>query len=179
MNQASVTKPIQRGALRKKLGKEYFIIKRRIKWLIHRSRFAKLNKNVRLPYSYIKHQSFLLRPLKDVDMILQHNKVKNLEIAISHINGVIIKPGETFSIWNMVGRPTENKGYLEGLVLDNGKISKGIGGGLCQLGNLIYWMALHTPLTITERWRHSYDVFPDINITIGIRILRQNFGAKK
>jgi len=25
---------------------------------------------------------------------------------------------------------------------------------------------LHTPLTIKERWRHSYDVFPDINRTI-------------
>lgn len=27
-------------------------------------------------------------------------------------------------------------------------------------------MALHTPLNIKERWRHSYDVFPDINRTI-------------
>ena len=39
------------------------------------------------------------------------------------------------------------------------------GGGLCQLSNLIYWMTLHTPLTITERYRHSYDVFPDSNRT--------------
>jgi len=99
-------------------------------------------------------------------MYLQHNKITNLKIAISHINNVVIKPGETFSIWKLVGRPTANKGYLEGLVLDNGKISKGIGGGLCQLGNLLYWMSLHSPLTIKERWRHSYDVFPDINRTI-------------
>ena len=27
--------------------------------------------------------------------------------------------------------------------------------------NLIYWMALHTELSITERWRHGFDVFPD------------------
>lgn len=33
------------------------------------------------------------------------------------------------------------------------------------LPNLIYWMTLHTPLTVTERWRHSYDVFPDANRT--------------
>ncbi|SFR17260.1 VanW family protein, partial [Desulfoscipio geothermicus] len=38
-------------------------------------------------------------------------------------------------------------------------------GGLCQLSNLIYWMTLHTPLTVTERWRHSYDVFPDSHRT--------------
>ncbi|WP_179865815.1 VanW family protein, partial [Bacillus pseudomycoides] len=37
----------------------------------------------------------------------------------------------------------------------------GVGGGLCQLSNLIYWMTLHTTLTVTERYRHSYDVFPD------------------
>ena len=53
-----------------------------------------------------------------------------------------------------------------GLALHNGKIEQDIGGGLCQLGNLIYWMALHTPLLIKERWRHSYDVFPDINRSI-------------
>jgi len=40
-----------------------------------------------------------------------------------------------------------------------------MGGGLCQLSNLLYWMTLHTPLTIVERYRHSYDVFPDSNRT--------------
>ena len=33
------------------------------------------------------------------------------------------------------------------------------------MSNLIYWMTLHTPLTVTERYRHSYDVFPDANRT--------------
>ena len=161
-----VQKPIVRGAIRKKLGKEYFILKRRINWILNNSSFASVEKNTTLPYSFIKHKSFALRPLKDVEMYLQHNKITNLKIAISHLNNVVIKPGEIFSIWKLVGRPTATKGYLEGLTLDNGKIAKGIGGGLCQLGNLLYWMALHTPLSIKERWRHSYDVFPDINRTI-------------
>ncbi len=51
-------------------------------------------------------------------------------------------------------------------MLHNGRIEKGIGGGLCQLGNLLYWMALHSPLTIAERFRHGFDVFPDVNRTI-------------
>lgn len=51
------------------------------------------------------------------------------------------------------------------MILENGKIRAGIGGGLCQLSNLIFWMSLHTPLTIVERWRHGYDVFPDANRT--------------
>ena len=36
---------------------------------------------------------------------------------------------------------------------------------MCQLTNLLYWMTLHTPLTVVERWRHSYDVFPDAGRT--------------
>ena len=46
-----------------------------------------------------------------------------------------------------------------------GRIGGDIGGGLCQLSNLIFWMTLHTPLTVTERYRHSHDVFPDANRT--------------
>ena len=42
---------------------------------------------------------------------------------------------------------------------------KDVGGGLCQLSNLIFWMTLHTPLTVVERYRHSHDVFPDANRT--------------
>lgn len=33
------------------------------------------------------------------------------------------------------------------------------------MSNLIYWMTIHTPLTVTERHRHGYDVFPDSNRT--------------
>ena len=46
-----------------------------------------------------------------------------------------------------------------------GRFRAETGGGLCQLSNLIYWMVLHTPLTVTERHRHSFDVFPDSNRT--------------
>lgn len=161
-----VNKPKQRSSLRKFLGKEFFILKRRLHWLTKNNSFAKIDVAVTHHFSVTKHRSILLRPLKNVEMYLQHNKVTNLKIAISHLNKIVIKPGQTFSIWRQVGRPTKARGYLEGLTLENGKIAKGTGGGLCQLGNLIYWMALHTPLTIKERWRHGYDVFPDINRTI-------------
>ena len=163
MDNRVVEKPLQRGYLRKLFGREYFILKRRVNWVFGKEDFADPNSETELKYSVINHHSVLLRQLKDVEMYLQHNKITNLRLAISKINGVVIKPGQTFSIWKLVGRPTATKGYLEGLVLMNGKISTGIGGGLCQLGNLIYWMALHTPMTITERWRHGFDVFPDVN----------------
>ena len=161
-----VVKPRKRTALRSAIGKEYFIFKRAIAWLMYYRKYASVDKSKTFEHSVIRHRSFLLRPLKNVDMYLQHNKVTNLRLAIRHLDKVVINPGQLFSIWKLVGRPSRSKGYLDGLVLHDGTFSKGTGGGLCQLGNLLYWMALHSPLTITERWRHGYDVFPDINRSI-------------
>jgi vancomycin resistance protein VanW len=146
--------------LRRRLGRIYYTWKRRVVWLLGNTKFAR-QRDFSLQSLVFQHQSPLLRQLKNVDMYLQHNKVTNLRLAAAKINGLVLLPGETFSFWKMVGVPSARKGYLEGLVLEGGKVTKGIGGGLCQMGNLLYWMALHSPLTVTERWRHSYDVFPD------------------
>jgi vancomycin resistance protein VanW len=108
-----------------------------------------------------KHRTPLLRQLKDVEMELQTNKITNLKIAAKRLNGIMLQPGETFSYWRLIGSTTKRKGYVDGMILHYGQVTTGVGGGICQLSNLIYWMTLHTPLTITERYRHSYDVFPD------------------
>lgn len=150
---------------RRRLGRIYYTWKRRVLWLLGDTKFAR-QRAFDLQSLVFQHQSPLLRRLKNVDMYLQHNKVTNLRLAAAKINGVVLLPGETFSFWKMVGVPSARKGYLEGLVLEGGKVGKGIGGGLCQMGNLLYWMALHSPLTVTERWRHSYDVFPDEGRTL-------------
>lgn len=158
-----IKKPIKRSRIRQLLGKEYYILKGRYDWLFSKKQWAKQSTSDASFHHVFKHRSMILRPLKDVDMYLQENKRTNLRIAISHLNNILIHPGETFSIWKNVGRPVKRKGYLEGLVLKQGTISKDIGGGLCQLGNLLFWIFAHSPLTITERYRHGFDVFPDIN----------------
>lgn len=167
MHNHQIDKPQLRSKLRLKLGKEYFICKRKLTWWQQRASYCTIEpNNSSCCYSHKKHQSILLRQLKDVDMYLQYNKITNLRLAIEQLNGSIIRPSQRFSIWQKVGRPSRRRGFLEGLSLHNGQIGKDIGGGLCQLGNLIYWLALHSDLTITERWRHSFDVFPDVNRTI-------------
>lgn len=158
-----IKKPIKRGRLRQIVGKEYFILKRRYNWIFSHQKYSKRTAKVDFKHSVFKHKSLVLRPLKDVDMYLQENKRTNLEIAIKHLNEIEMKPNEYFSLWKLVGRPTKSKGYLEGLVLKSGKIEKDIGGGLCQLGNLLFWIFAHSPLTIKERYRHGFDVFPDVN----------------
>jgi vancomycin resistance protein VanW len=161
-----VSPPKKRSQWRRALGKKYYTWRRNIKWLLRRRSFSKTQSADFLPALVKAHRSFLLRPLRNVDMYLQHNKVVNLRLAVASMNGILIKPGETFSIWYLVGKPSEKRGYKPGLVLNQGNIETGIGGGLCQLGNLIFWMALHSPLRVTERYRHGYDVFPDINRSI-------------
>ncbi|GAB5557785.1 MAG: VanW family protein [Schleiferiaceae bacterium] len=158
-----IEKPKNRSTLRQILGKEYFILKRKFDWYFGDKKWATTKKDIILNNLVFAHKSMILRPLKDVDMYLQANKRTNLAIATSHLNKLLIKPGETFSIWKLVGRPTKRKGYLDGLVLNQGKIGKDTGGGLCQLGNLLFWTFAHSPLQVVERYRHGFDVFPDVN----------------
>lgn len=161
-----VTTPfVRRSRLRRRLGRWYYCWKRRWAWWTQGTTWAE-KQTPPLPVLVFEHQTPLLRRLKAVDMYLQHNKTTNLRLAAKHINGLVLQPGETFSFWKRVGKPTARKGYLEALVLEEGRVGKGIGGGLCQMGNLLYWMALHSPLSVVERWRHSYDVFPDEGRTL-------------
>lgn len=158
-------RPVPRSRLRLLAGKHFFTCRRYLEWQFGGVKFAKVRSEEPLAYRVFTHQTPLLRRLKDVDMWLQHNKINNLRIAIDRVNSILIRPGETFSYWKLIGKPTRRKGYVEGMVLFYGGFQPGVGGGLCQLSNLIYWMTLHTPLIVTERHRHSYDVFPDAGRT--------------
>ena len=160
-----IIKPIKRSYIRLRLGRLYYGMLRKILWVRMNERFASNYQQERLPFSYFLHKTILLRKLKNVDMWLQHNKIINLKIATQKLNGILIRPGEIFSYWKLIGRTSKNKGFVEGMVLKNGAFCAGVGGGLCQLSNLIFWMTIHTPLTVIERHRHGYDVFPDSNRT--------------
>jgi vancomycin resistance protein VanW len=108
-----------------------------------------------------RHQSVLLRKLGDSEERLQKNKITNLKRACEDLNGLIIKPRKIFSLWETIGQPTYHRGYVDGMLLANGKVVEGVGGGLCQLSNLLCWLLLHADTKIVERYHHSLDVFPD------------------
>jgi vancomycin resistance protein VanW len=114
-----------------------------------------------LKYRHFKHTSKLIKQLGDSDMTWQRNKVHNLAVAISKISGILIHPQEHFSFCRLVGLPMRHKGYLVGMELSMGRARGGIGGGICQLSNVIHWLALHTDLQVVERSNHSFDPFPD------------------
>lgn len=134
---------------------------------IHQKRFARRKETgTHLPFTIKKHQSLLRRKLGSSDPELQENKIVNLSIAAPCIDGVLIEPGQVFSFWVLVGKTTRRKGYIEGMQLSRGEVKTGIGGGICQLANLLYWMALHSPLQVIERHHHSFDPFPDDRRTL-------------
>lgn len=136
-------------------------VNRYFSWWFDNKRYVSKHSNEKLPFRMKKHQSVLLKKLGDSDMQLQINKITNLKIASSKINGILIMPGETFSFCKLVGLPTKKKGYLPGMELTFGEARAGIGGGICQISNLIHWLVIHSPLTVVERYHHSFDPFPD------------------
>lgn len=157
--------PIHRSWLRLRLGKAYYSAKRYALWCSPKFKWAKKRQTEPLPALQFTHETPLMRHLRGEEMVWQENKVVNLRLAAKRLDGIVLRPGETFSYWRLIGKPSRRKGYKEGMVLFLGRIGGDIGGGLCQLSNLIFWMALHTPLTVVERYRHSHDVFPDVSRT--------------
>lgn len=137
---------------------------KRIKNLLSGQRFATKKADENLPFVIYKHKSLIRRTLGNVNMELQNNKAINLSIAAPKVNGVIIRPGEVFSFWKLVGATSKRKGYKTGLTISNAQTSQGTGGGMCQATNLIHWLVLHTPFEIVEHHHHDgFDLFPDFN----------------
>src|SRR6266478_430431 len=90
-----------------------------------------------------------------VERSLQLGKIQNLRIAAQRLNGTCIAAGREFSFWRQLGRATKARGYVPGRELREGCLIPAIGGGLCQLSNAIYELALQAGCAITERHAHS------------------------
>lgn len=140
----------------------YHRLKRQIAWCLDQRRLAGRHPEAQ-PCLVKRHSSRLIKVLGNSEMRLQQNKVVNLGIIAPLIDGVRIAPGEVFSFCRIVGKPTRERGFLEGMELSMGQARSGIGGGICQMANLLHWLVLHSPLTVTERSAHSFDPFPDQN----------------
>ena len=114
-----------------------------------------------LPCPLFESGSLLYNRGTGFDMIYQENKVFNLKLAAAALNHLLIRPGETFSFWRLVRRADRRTPYREGLTVVNGEVRPLPGGGLCQLSSLLFWLFLHSPLTLVERHGHRIKDFPD------------------
>ena len=87
-------------------------------------------------------------------------RYSNINLACETLNGTIVKKGETFSLWNVLGCPTKEKGYRKAKTFtSSGKVTQSYGGGICQVSTTIYNAVLEIKeLKIKERHEHSRDV---------------------
>lgn len=86
------------------------------------------------------------------------NRRHNIKVGADTLNGLLIKPGEEFSLIRALGAIDASGGYLPELVIRDNKTTPEYGGGLCQIGTTMFRAALDTGLPITMRRNHSYRV---------------------
>ncbi|MDR2940627.1 MAG: VanW family protein [Clostridiales bacterium] len=137
------------------------ICRRHLKNLLDGEKYARGFNAEKLPNIISKREIILIKKGVGVDPELQENKAVNLKIACGKLNGITIHPGEVFSLWITLGKITKRRGYKDGRVLVKNRVEAGLGGGLCNLGNVIHWLVLHSPLDVTEFHSHSDALDPD------------------
>jgi len=86
------------------------------------------------------------------------NRRYNIAVGAAALNGLLIKPGEEFSLVKTLGAVDASTGYLPELVIKENKTIPEYGGGLCQVGTTVFRAALNSGLPITARRNHSYRV---------------------
>ncbi len=123
-------------------------------------RYAAAQSAAPLPYPLFETGSALYNTATGFDMVYQDNKVFNLKLAAQPLDGLLIRPGETFSFWGAVRHANRRSPYRDGLSVENGRLTTAPGGGLCQMSNLLFSLFLHAPLTVVERHGHDVKDFP-------------------
>lgn len=134
------------------------------KMKIDGKKYAKSLTDERLNHCLYECRFKLYNPHSGLDPIYQENKVFNLKLAVETLNGLIIKPSEYFSFWQCVRHADKETPYREGLFMENDVLLTAPGGGLCLLSNQLFWMFLHSPMTLVERMGHRVKSFPDMTL---------------
>lgn len=141
----------------------YHRLKRHLQWRLHPLRWATRRGEVTdFPLVVAERSSPLQRAPTGAISAHTQEKTENLRIATGKLNGLVIAPGEVFSFCRTVGKTTRREGYLPALELRDGVLQSAVGGGLCQLSNLLFLLAVNINAEIVERHRHHLDLFRDV-----------------
>ncbi len=86
------------------------------------------------------------------------NRRHNIKVGADSLNGLLLKPGEEFSLLKALGEIDGKHGYLPELVIKENRTIPEFGGGLCQVGTTIFRATFNSGLPVTQRRNHSYRV---------------------
>ncbi len=85
-------------------------------------------------------------------------RLQNIQAASSRFHGVLVAPGETFSMGKYLGDVSLENGFAEALIIYGGRTIKGVGGGVCQVSTTLFRTAFFGGFPINERYAHAYRV---------------------
>jgi vancomycin resistance protein YoaR len=85
-------------------------------------------------------------------------RVQNIKTAASRFHGLLVAPGETFSMAQALGDVSLDNGYAEALIIYGNQTIKGVGGGVCQVSTTLFRAVFHAGYPIKERTPHAYRV---------------------
>jgi len=85
-------------------------------------------------------------------------RIQNIEAAARQFHGVLVAPGETFSMGAHLGDISLDNGFAEALIIYGGKTIKGVGGGVCQVSTTLFRAVFNAGFPIVERTPHAYRV---------------------
>ena len=80
----------------------------------------------------------------------------NIGRAAEIIDGTLLKPGETFSMNDIVGERTEANGFTEGFVINDGILVEDLGGGVSQMATTLFNAMFFAGLEDVEHKPHSF-----------------------
>lgn len=84
------------------------------------------------------------------------DRTTNLKLAAEKIDGTVIMPGEIFSYNKVVGKRTIAAGYKNAAIYQDGGVTDGLGGGICQISTTLYNAAIAANMEIEERRNHMF-----------------------
>ena len=85
-------------------------------------------------------------------------RIQNIKTAAESFHGLLIAPGETFSMGQGLGDVSLDNGYAEAMIIYGNKTIKGVGGGVCQVSTTLFRTAFFAGFPIVERAAHAYRV---------------------
>ncbi len=85
-------------------------------------------------------------------------RIQNIVAASGPFDGVLVAPGETFSMGNTLGDVSLENGFAEALIIYGGRTIKGVGGGVCQVSTTLFRTVFFAGFPVVERYSHAYRV---------------------
>lgn len=85
-------------------------------------------------------------------------RIQNIQAAAERFHGVMVAPGEIFSMGEAMGDVSLENGFAEALIIYGGRTIKGVGGGVCQVSTTLFRTVFNAGFPVVERYSHAYRV---------------------